>query len=590
VAGALVAGLVVAPLTTAAASVGVGFYQVGAASAGSQSSVRVAQASRPEADVGRQSRLARKVKVAKNLQILQRYAGTNNIGNAGLSVAAGPKHVMQVGSDRARVINKRTGSVVYTKQLGQLFGISGFDSVDEGTVVYDPLARRWVIAAVTTAGTDVGLVLRMSKGNQPTKWQPAVLFASAATTDSNADSAESRPAIGTSSDKVFLTTLQDDPSTPSNVNRIFFFPKTPLMNGNAPSPWVADLNSTYDGQRPAVNASKQANAFIAVPDTDDVTVTTYTGAAKSKAPNFSKNVVYPTRGSLTAPPVIDQGSGDDLDLGPLQFSGVSWRAGRLFAAASTNCSGAACVRLVGVSTEGGVSLIEDEKIMSPQVGHEVFSPSVAIDGNGFVHLAATDVASGTGGPSLVAAVLTSVNLGKAAGSALKARYVQQATAVFDDGKPGSTAKWYGSTGAAVDPTSPWDSWVTGAIGSSTASNPNLQTAIARISMARNVVTTSASSTRVRKGSKVTITAKVQRPQSKDTIRGLPVQVQRRPAGGGSWSTVAKGSTSASGTFSARVKVTKTSAYRGVARKVQQSGGQGVAYDRVNGKPVTVRVR
>jgi len=77
---------------------------------------------------------------------------------------------------------------------------------------------------------------------------------------------------------------------------------------------------------------------------------------------------------------------------------------------------------------------------------------------------------------------------------------------------------------------------------------------------------------VRKGSKVTIKVKVQRPQSKDTIRGMPVQVQRRPAGGGSWKQVASGSTTAKGTFSAKLKVTKSSQYRGVASQVQQVAG------------------
>lgn len=591
VTGALVAGLLLAPGTGSAGASGAAdpaFYRVGAdSSAQATVTARVASGDRAAARAAR----GKGVKVSKQVQILQVYAGTNSVGNQGIAVAAGPRHVMQVAGTATRVLNKRTGAVVNTKQLGQLLSIAGsFDSVNQGTVVYDPLARRWFVAAITDDGGDVGLALRVSKGAKPTKWQPTVLFASAARADTNADVTESRPAIGTSSNKVAITTISDDPSAPGNVNRIFMFPKQPLMNGNAPSPWAADVNSTYDGQRPAVNASKQANIFIAVPDTGDATLTTYTGAAKGTPPNFSKNVVYPTRGTMTTPPVVDQGSGDDLDLGPLEFSGVSFRNGRVFAAASGDCSGAACIRLIGIGTSAGVTLIEDEKITAPTVGHEVFSPSVAIDSKGYVHLAATDVASGAGGPSLAVAVLTKVNLAQAAGGALKKRYVQQATAAFNDNGAAGTVDWYTSTAAAVDPTSPWDTWVTGAIGSSAVSSPNLQTAVARISMARSTVTLTANPVRVNRGAKTRLTVTVKRPKSQDTIAGQRVILQRRPASGGAWKQVGKGRTNASGVFSKRITVSRDVQFRGVLRKVQQSGGQGVGYDRVNSRPVTVRLR
>jgi hypothetical protein len=531
---------------------------------------------------------AKGAKVSKNLQILQTVTGTSGIGNAGLSVAAGPKHVMQIGSDRTRIVNKRTGALVKSQQLSQTLGLSGFSSVSQGTVIYDPLASRWFVAAITTDGSDVGLALRVSKGNKPTKWQPAVTFGSDATGDSNSDVVESRPALGTSSDKVVITTLAEDSGAPANVNRIFILPKQLLMNGNAPSPWVADLNSTYSGQRPAVNASSESNLFVAIPDTGDVTVTTYTGAAKASAPLFSKNVVYPTRGSLTAPPTVDQGAGDDIDLGALAFSGVSWRNGRLFGTATTNCAGLACVRLIGVGTESGVALIEDEKITLDDT--EVFSPSVAVDGNGFVHMAASTVQTTGGGPSLAAMALTSVSLSQAAGSNLKVRVVKKSTAVFDDNGVAGTVDWYGSTGAAVDPTSPWDAWVTGAVGSSTITNPNLETTMARISMARGKVSVKSSASRVAKGKKVTLTINVKRPESKDTIGGQAVQLQRRPANGGSWTKIASGTTNASGEFTKKVKITKDVRFRGVLKKVQQSGGEGVVYDRVNSEAITVRLR
>ncbi len=591
VAGALVGGLVLAPAggATAEQADGPDFYSVGADSVASVDAARRTVSKAALSDAERVA-LGSGVKVSKNLQVLQRMTGTNGVGNAGLSVAAGPRHVVQIGGDRTRILNKRTGGVVKTQQLGQTLGVSGFDSVTQGTVVYDPLAKRWFVTGITDAGGDIGIALRVSKGTKPTKWQPAVLFGSSATSDSNPDVVESQPALGTSSDKVIITTLAEDSGAPANVNRIFILPKQTLMSGNSPNPWVADLNSTYNGQRPAVNASSQSNLFVAVPAVNDVTVTTYTGSAKSTAPIFSKNVVYPTRGAMSAPPNVDQGAGDDLDLGPLTFSGVSWRNGRLFAAAANSCSGEACIRLIGIGTESGVTLIEDEKITSSVVQNEVFSPSVAIDGNGYVHLAASAVPLTGGGPSFAVMTLTSVNLGASAGSNLKARFVKQGTAVYDNNGTAGTVDWYGSTGAAIDPTSPWDVWTTGAVGSSTVTNPNLETSVARISMARSKVTVKSSASRVSKGKRVTLTVKVTRPQSKDTFSGQAVQLQRRPANGGSWQRVASGTTNASGVFTKKVKITKNVQFRGVLNKVQQSGGEGVVYDRVNGPAITVRVR
>ncbi len=235
------------------------------------------------------------------------------------------------------------------------------------------------------------------------------------------------------------------------------------------------------------------------------------------------------------PPLVDQGTADSLDLGPLAFSGVAWRSGKLFAAAAGNCSGDACIRLIGITTESGGTLIEDEKYTST-TGADWFSPSVAIDGAGYVHTAATAVSANDLGPSLAVLTLTKISLANAAGTNLKARVIGIGTEAFDDNTPGGTVDWSGSTGAAIDPTSPWDVWVTGAVGSDVVANPNLTTSIARVSMAKNNATIKASATKVRKGAKVTFTCKLARPDSKDTIKGLPIALQRK--GGGKWKKIA----------------------------------------------------
>lgn len=587
VAGALAAGLVIAPSggATAADSAGPDFYSINASSVGSVSTIsRSGQRAGSGATV--RTSAARSAAVSSNLQALQVFNGANGIGNNGVTVAAGPKHLVQVGGPIMRILTKNAGKVVKTQQLGQLFKVPG-TTFSQGTVVYDPLGKRWIVAAVADDGSDIGLALKVSTGTSPTKWQPTVLFAS--NDAGNPDAVELDPMIGTSNDKIVITTPVTDADTPANVQRIFFFPKGPIFNGNAPNPFTSDLNSTYSGQAPAVNASVQNNIFVAIPDTNDATVTTYTGAVTTTKPLFSKNVVFP-ESPITAPPIVDQGAvGDDLDLGELAFSGVAWRSGKLFAAASSDCSGVACVRLIGISTEGGVSLIEDEKYKST-TGADWFSPSVAIDKAGYVHTAATAVSESLGnGPSLAVLTLTKISLANPAGAALKARVIKLTSAAFNDnGTGGETVDWFGSTGAAIDPTSPWDVWVTGAVGSSTVSPPNLTTSIARVSMAKNNATIKASSTQVKRGTKVTFTCKLVRPDSKDVIKGLAVTLQRK--GGGAWKKIASGSTNTMGVFKTNLTIRNAGQYRTQGKGVTQQGGEGQAVEKVASKPLSIRLR
>ena len=328
VAGALAAGLVLAPSggATAAGSDGPDFYSVPAAAA-------AASADDVSARLGARSTAARATgdtaAIAKGLQALQVLPGSNGVGNNGVTVAAGPKHVVQVGGDSVRMLAKNTGNVAKTQQLAQLFGLSGVD-VSQGTIVYDPLGKRWIAAAVTDdwrrhrSGASC-----VSMGTNPTKgakWQPTILFASNDT--GNADAVELDPMIGTSNDKIVITTPITDADEPANVSRIFFFPKAPVYSGNAPDPWTADLNSTYSGSAPAVNASTQNNIFVAIPDTGDVTVTHVHRVRPPRRRRTSARTSSTRRSPLTAPPVVDQGGGDDLDLGDarLQRRGLALTA------------------------------------------------------------------------------------------------------------------------------------------------------------------------------------------------------------------------------------------------------------------------
>ncbi|HVQ87975.1 MAG TPA: hypothetical protein VMT88_07320, partial [Actinomycetes bacterium] len=513
-AGALLTGLMAAPPVLAA----------GASSGDDPVFVRISSSDLPGGgdSAARAVRTARtagthlhaKVHQSKGVQILQSFAGRNNIGADSIGVATGPKDVLQVGANGGSVFTKSTGKVVKKyKSLNKLFGIDVSVGVSDPTVAYDPVGKRFVLVAVTDDGGDIGVAVRVSKTSDPTKWFASVRYMDTTATvipDPNPDVDESTVRVGTSSNKVVVTAVADDPTDTTIANRIMFIPKQQLYKNTGPDAWVADVNNTYDGQAPAVNATKQANAFVAVPDTSDVTVTTYTGDATLKAPKFSKSVMYPT-GTLLPPPLVDQGAADDLDLGPLTFNGVAWRSGKLYAAAATDCSGLACVKLFGVNTGNGVTLTSQKTLSSAT--DDWFSPSVAIDGAGNVHVVANDVAGAASGPNVVV-------IAKSGSTWTNALFLAKAAGEYNG--PGNPTNWTGGTDAAIDPTSPWDVWVTGAIG--TATN-TLASKVARVSLAKNTAKIKADDTQVNKGEQVTFTAKLSRPGG-DTIAGLPIALQK----------------------------------------------------------------
>ncbi len=507
-------------------------------------------------------------------------------------MAAGATHVVQTVSDGSqggiRAFVKSTGvrPKGATKTLLQFFGLSNPVTVSQASVVYDPIGKRFIVVAVADNSGDVGLVMRISKGTAAVpmsgkKWLKPVEFAFATSDEEEPgrlDVVESKPLVGVSSDKIAVTAVADDPSDAVVANRIFMFPKSDYYKGAEPGGWAASVSNTYDGQAPAVNASKQANVFIAIPDTGDVTVATYTGPASSTPPQFSKNVVFPSD-PLVAPPVIVQTSGDDLNLGGLAFTGVAWRKNNLYAATTVNSSGRAAVRVFGINTGSGVSLASDKTLASGTA--DWFNPDLAIDGAGNVLLTANDVGTAAG-PSLAV-------FAKKGGKWLNPRFIAKASGVVDVPPLGGTTNFDNTTGAALDPTSPWDVWVAGVVGNGGVSN-GLSTSIARVSVAKNKATIKASSTRVRKGAKVTFTVKLSRPDSKNTIRGLPVALQRAPRSGGSFATIQSGQTAANGTARWTVKVSKATRYRTLGKAVKQQNGTGRAVDKVTSRPVTVTLR
>jgi len=535
--------------------------------------------------------LRRTVKTTSE-QVLQRFAGLAGTPQAPvptLATAAGSQQVLVIGPGGVRVVAKSNGKpILATTNLKQFFGVSAPGvTVTQPTAAFDPVGKRFVIAAVTNNAGTVGVVVRVSKGATLAatgSWRRAFGYAVAGTV------VESAPKIGISSDKVVLTTLASDSGDPSVANAIIVIPKQALYQAvtSGPAGWVADVDSTYDGQTPAVNASSGKAAFVVVPAATTFTVYTLSGPATVSPPQFSKSVMYPTNALVNAPDVVQSG-GDTIALPTaINSASVAWRHGVVWTALSVGCTPLgdvtqrACLRLVKVTTSNGMSL--GKVVTKGAKGGNWFGAGLAIDSSGEVHLGFSRNNATVGGPISSAVVALS-----AKGAWSPATTVAKGNAFYSDGTGSTTVAWANAGSASVDPTSPWDVWSSVVRTSSAVTAPNWTSNLVRMSRARNQGSLSAQPTRTTAGSRVTFRTLVHRPNSAAAIAGLPVALQFRANGASGWHTVATGTTSGFGTKSWTLRVTRSGTYRSFGKAVSQRGGAGLLVGQSTGGQVVIRV-
>jgi hypothetical protein len=606
-AGTLVLGLAVAPAVGAtgsdrtAGARGPVFHRVAASQLPATAAPSSAQVARQavsgtaSSSAGRTVTVrSRSVAVSKGEQVLQRLkglVGTANARRPSTSIAVGPQQIVQVSGGAARILVKSTGKALgTTTNLKQFFGITSPGvTVSQPTATFDPVGKRFVLIGIADNGGSTGIVARVSKKStinaKQSSWNEPFGYA-----DTDAVT-ESQPKVGVSGDKLVVTARASDPGDASVKNAILVVPKQQLYGATTvgPSAWVASVNQTYDVQVPAVNASSGNPAFVAVPAPNDFTVYTLTGPATTSAPSFSKSVVYPATALVDAPDVPQSG-GDTIDLPrAIDSASVSWRQGTLWAGLTVGCTPSgdtgtrACLRVLRIATSGGVSLAADKTLSS--TGRYWFAPGVAIDGNKSVHVGFSWSNPSTSPGGVGAAVMARTS----GGSWTPYRVTAAASVPFDDGTGASTASWADAGAAAVDPSSPWDVWVAGVATTSAIVPPaaNWASVLNRVSLARNKASVKPSSTSVRRGTRVTFTARLMRPQSSDGVAGLPLSLQSRAKGSSRWVTLGSAKTNSNGIRKWTLAVRKTADYRTVGKKV--SGG-GRFVDQVTGAPVRVTVR
>ncbi len=201
VAGALAAGLVIAPGGPGAAAAGVDgttdpvFHAVSAQEVAPTADVSRA---RPHSSAYRTAEPAvARAATTKSTQILQVWQGIQGAGQQGVSIAAGASQVVQTVSDGSqgvvRGFVKSTGvrPKGASKTLLQFFGLSNPVTVSQASVVYDPVGKRFIVVAVADNSGDVGLVMRISKGTAATpltkkRWIKPVEFVFSTSADRRA--------------------------------------------------------------------------------------------------------------------------------------------------------------------------------------------------------------------------------------------------------------------------------------------------------------------------------------------------------------------------------------------------------------------
>ena len=515
-----------------------------------------------------------------------------------VSLAVGPKQVLQMSGSGARVITKSTGVAVNsTANLNQLFnvkaGASGF-TVSAPTAVYDPIGKRFLIVAATTNNStnDAGIVVRVSKNSTastaPSAWRSSYGYLR------NDTSTESAPRVGVSADKVVITVNATDTGDPTVAHLTVVLPKQKLYSAgtSGPKAWSGTSDSTFDGQTPVVNASNQKTAFVVVPAAKDFTLISYTGAATSQAPVFVKSVTYSTQ-TLVDAPNVPQAGGDTITLPPaILTTSASWRSNVLWAAMTVGCTPTgdttqrACVRVIKMTTAAPATALASQFTIATK-GYDSFGPGLGIDTQGSPHVGYSR-SNAAASPGAVSAAVVAQTKG---GSWTAPLTLTKGTAPFTDGTPG-TAAWATRGSASVDPTAPWDVWVAPPLSTSAITAPvqNWVANPSRVSFAKNSAVTSVSAKSVRKGARVTVTAKLLRPNSSEGIKGLPIVLQKKAANGKKWVTVGSVKTDGNGAHKWTLKLTASTDFRTVGSTVKQKNGQGASVVSVTGPAVRVTVK
>jgi hypothetical protein len=415
-------------------------------------------------------------------------------------VAVGPDSVVEMVNTTGRTTNKAGGDAD-DFNLSDFFGapVNAMNQprYSDPRVIYDDLSDRYFASILIFDGCDgcaseddSEVDIAVSGSNQPTGW--SVYVVATYTDGTLAD----QPKLGVSSDKAVMTWNNNGFSGPyqfvvlqksdlvaqlQNVGTFFFALDTDHFNV-IPVMSMSPTNTEF-----AVSANQNSSTL---------TLTAFTGTPN--AGNVAKTHQDFSIGTYSTPPgAVQPNDSRTLDTGVAAVQSAMWDNGLLWAAGNTSCTPPndsqqrACLRLDRLTTSGTTGTLQQD-INIGQNGAHLFYPAVMTDagGNLFIgHSVSSSTQFGTAGmsfapigniPSTVGGIDYRIGAGP-----------YNCTFCYDDATPPNPTdnRWGDYSGAARDPSNPWDVWFAEEWGSTSTTNTNAWgTAIGRFTQAPPTVT------------------------------------------------------------------------------------------------------
>ncbi|HEX2851009.1 MAG TPA: IPT/TIG domain-containing protein, partial [Acidimicrobiales bacterium] len=408
--------------------------------------------------------------------------------------AASSTYVVEVVNSTLNVYARSSGSRVGTQVDLDSFFLSPSDissgyTVSDPRVIYDAVAARWVVSAMSfkssfSTGQGGRVHLAASDTDDPAgTWHGWTVKAS--TTGVLFD----QPRLGLTTDKVLLS--WDDYS---GIAFGFFAGAEALavakdevysgvtMPATASDSWPSS-GTPFFALVPAENQDQSATGWLVHNETDvsppQVGVVEVTGTPGKDPVTFTPTAL-PARAGSAPPAAAQSGSSARIDTGDIRFLDAAWKGGRLWTGGSDGCVPAgdsatrSCGRLVEIDTTGSTPAIAQDFDFGAG-GVSTMFPSVTFNGLGDLVVGYSTSSSSTFASFAAGGQLRSDVNRLSSTFAVKSGngvYNEAANGCFGPG----TSRWGDYSGASPDPASSLHAWVAGEFAAGASGSPNVAAA------------------------------------------------------------------------------------------------------------------
>lgn len=422
--------------------------------------------------------------------------------------SVGPTKVVEMVNTTGKVTDKAGGNAS-TFNLSDFFGapVNAMTSpaYSDPRVLYDALSGRWFASILIfdscdprpapqgsgcTTSNDSEVDVAVSSGSEPTGW--AVYVVQTYTDNTLAD----QPKLGASSDKVVMTWNNNGFSGPYQFVVLQKSDLLAQVSNVGTFRFVLDTNHFNVIPVISMSATNTEFAVSANQNSSTLTLSAFTGT-----PNANNVAVTTTDfsiGTYSSPPgAVQPNDSRTLDTGVPAVQSAVWDNGTLWAGGNDSCTpngdsqARACLRLDRITTSGTTGTLQQDVDLG-QNGAYLFYPAVMTDpgGNLFIgHSVSSSTQFGTAAMTFspvgnLPAVVGGIDYRIGAGP-------YNCTFCYDTANPPNPTanRWGDYSGAARDPSNPWDIWLAEEWGSTSTTNTDAWgTAIGRFTQAPPTVT------------------------------------------------------------------------------------------------------